>query len=170
MNKPIHNNKVNRVLLKPRFKIEVEESEDIVMNRFRNNLKNINCKYCSKIVDNHIIIDVPKEEEHIWSPQLHVEVEKENGKTFVRGVLGPQPKIWTFFMFLHFAVAITFFVFFVMLYSKWSLNQDYTFSLIMCVAMPIIWIGLYVAGQVGKKMGYKQMNELHDFLIGTINK
>ena len=39
MNKPIHNNKVNRVLLKPRFKIEVEESEDIVMNRFKNNLK-----------------------------------------------------------------------------------------------------------------------------------
>ena len=170
MNKPIHNNSVNRVLLKPRFKIEVEDSEDVLMDRFKNNLKDDNCKYCSKIIGNHIVIDVPKEEEHFWSPQLHVEVEKENDKTFVRGILGPQPKIWTFFIFLHFAVAITFFIFFVMFYSKWSLKQDYTFPLIMCIAMPIIWIALYVAGQVGKKIGYKQMKELHDFLIGTIRK
>lgn len=170
MNKPIHDNSVNRVLLKPRFKIEVKENEDEIIDLFKRNLNDGNCKYCSKIIDNHIVIDVPKDEEHFWSPQLHVEIEKENNKIFIRGVLGPQPKVWTFFMFLHFAVAITFFVFFVMLYSKWSLKQDYTFALIMCIVMPVIWIVLYLAGQFGKKMGYGQMNELHNFLIKTIRK
>lgn len=170
MNKPIHDNKVNRIILKPRFKIKVGEDKEIVMDRFRDNLEDTNCNYRSKIVDNHIVIDVPKEEEHFWSPQLHVEVENENEHTIVKGVLGPQPKIWTFFMFLHFAVAIAFFVFFVMFYSKWSLKQDYTFSMIMLIAMPVIWLLLYVAGQLGKKIGYDQMKGLHDFLMKTIYK
>ncbi|MCD6543705.1 MAG: ABC transporter ATP-binding protein [Flavobacteriaceae bacterium] len=170
MNKPIHDRKVNRIILKPRFKIKVDEDKEIVMDRFRDNLKDINCKYCSKIVDNHIVIDVPKEEEHFWSPQLHVEVENEKEQTIVKGVLGPQPKIWTFFMFLHFAVAIAFFVFFVMFYTKWSLKQDYIFSMIMFIAMPVIWLLLYFVGQLGKKFGYDQMVELHDFLMKTINK
>ncbi len=170
MNKPIHDNKANRVLLKPRFRIELHEDKEGVMNKFRDNLEDRNCKYCSKIVDNHIIIDIPKEEEHFWSPQLHVEVEKEEENTIVKGVLGPQPKVWTFFMFLHFAVAIAFFVFFVMFYTKYRLKQDYIFSMIMCIAMPVIWITLYIAGQLGKKFGYKQMQELHNFLMKTIDK
>ncbi len=170
MNKPIHDNSANRVLLKPRFKIELQEEKEGVINRFRDNLKDTNCKYRSKIVGNHIVIDVPKEEEHFWSPQLHVEVENEKEQIIVKGVLGPQPKIWTFFMFLHFAVAIAFFVFFVMFYTKWNLKQDYTFSMIMFIAMPVIWLLLYVAGQLGKKIGYDQMKELHDFLMKIIYK
>jgi len=169
MNKPIHNNKANRVLLKPRFKIEVEEEQDVAMHRFEENLKDKNCKYCSKIIDNHIVIDVPKKEDHFWSPQLHVEIEKdENNKTIVKGVLGPKPQVWTFFIFLHFAVAIAFFVFLVIFYSNWSLKQDYTFAMIMCITMPIIWIILYFSGQLGKKLGYDQMVELHDFLMKII--
>lgn len=169
MNKPIHDKKVNRVLLKPRFKIKVEDDKAVVLDRFRIIFKTSNSKYRGKIIDHHVVIDVPVEEDHFWSPQLHVEIEKdENNKTIVKGVLGPKPQVWTFFIFLHFAVAIAFFVFLVIFYSNWSLKQDYTFAMIMCIAMPIIWIILYLAGQLGKKFGYDQMVELHDFLMKII--
>ncbi|MCK5638907.1 MAG: GTP-binding protein [Flavobacteriaceae bacterium] len=171
MNKPIHDDQINKVLLKPRIKIEMNENEEEVLNKFKNNLNNSDCKYCSKITDNHVIVDVPENEDHFWSPQLHVEIEKdENKKTIVRGVLGPKPQVWTFFMFLHFAVALAFIVFFVIFYSNWSLNQDYTFAMIMCIVMPIIWIALYFFGQLGKKFGYNQMVELHNFLMNTLDK
>ena len=171
MNKPIHDDQINKVLLKPRIKIEMNENEEEVLNKFKNNLNNSDCKYCSKITDNHVIVDVPENEDHFWSPQLHVEIEKdENKKTIVRGVLGPKPQVWTFFMFLHFAVALAFVVFFVIFYSNWSLNQDYTFAMIMCIVMPIIWIALYFFGQLGKKFGYNQMVELHNFLMNTLDK
>lgn len=168
MNKPIHDNQINKILLKPRFKMELEEDEKVILEKFKNNLENKDCKYCSTIVGHHVIIDVPAEEENFWSPQMHVEIEKKNNKTIVKGVLGPKPKVWTFFMFLHFAVALAFIVFFVMFYTKWSLNQDYTFVMIMCIIMPIIWIVLYFVGQLGKKFGYNQMVELHDFLMKTV--
>ena len=169
MNEPIHNDQLNKVLLQPRFKIEVGQNVEQVLNKLKRSLESESCKFKSKIVLHHVIIDVPFSEEHYWSPQMHIEIEKdENGKTKVKGVLGPKPKVWTFFIFLHFAVAITFFVFFVMFYTKWSLHQDYKFSMIMCIIMPIVWLGLYFIGQFGKKLGYEQMVELHDFLINSL--
>ena len=100
-----------------------------------------------------------------WSPQLHIEVEKnEADGTVVRGLFGPKPQIWTMFMFIHFAVAVAFIVFAVMAYSKYLLKEDYTVSLILCLAMPVLWFVLYFLGQLGKKKGYGQMLALDDFM------
>lgn len=171
MNKPIHDKKINRVLLKPRFKITRDESADNIINKFRGEFDSGNCEYCSKIIDHHIVIDVPKNEDHFWSPQLHVEIEKdEESKTIVKGLFGPKPQVWTFFMFIHFAVAVAFMVFFVMAYTRWNLKQDYTFALIMCIAMPVLWVILYVLGQLGKKKGYQQMVELDNFMKKVLDK
>lgn len=169
MSEPIHNDQLNKVLLQPRFKIDVSQNVEQVLNKLRKSLEAENCEFRSKIVLHHVVVDVPVGEEHYWSPQMHIEVEKdENDKTKVKGVLGPKPKVWTFFIFLHFAVAITFFVFFVMFYTEWSLDQDYKFSIIMCIAMPIVWLILYFVGQYGKKLGYEQMVELHGFMIKSL--
>jgi hypothetical protein len=168
MNKPIHDSQINKVLLKPRFNFEVDKNKDKVISALKKKLNEESCEFSGKIIDNHIVVDVSKKNEHYWSPQLHVEVISEDNKTMVKGLLSPKPKVWTFFMFLHFAVAITFFVFLVMFYTQYNLNQDYKFSMIMCIIMPITWIILYFVGQFGKKLGYNQMVELHDFLIGSL--
>ncbi len=171
MKQPIHDNQINRVLLKPRFRLEVDESKLVILNKFISSLEQSNFKYPNKIVDHHIIIDIPPEEEHFWSPQLQIEIEKtENNKTIVKGLLGPKPKVWTFFMFLHFFVAVTFVVFLVIFYTNWSLNQEHTFAMIMCIIMPILWVILYFLGQLGKRFGYNQMLELHKFMIDTLSK
>ena len=96
------------VFLRPRFKIDFDESEEVLLKKFKDNLIDDDCKYCSKIVDNHIFIDTPSEEDHFWSPQLHLEIVKATVKSsFVKGLFGPKPQVWTLFMFLHFAVGIT---------------------------------------------------------------
>ncbi len=171
MNKPIHDNQINRIILKPRFKIEVDQTKDEVLNKFKNIFESGDCEYCSKMTDNHIVIDVPKKMDTFWSPQLELEItENEENKTIVKGILGPKPQVWTFFIFLHFTVAFAFFVFLIVFLTRWNLNQNYTFSLIMLIILPIVWVVLYFSGQLGKKYGYEQMQELHTFLIKTITK
>ena len=171
MNQPIHDSQLNKVLLKPRFRMEVLEDQVNILNKFKNQFINADCKYCGKVVNHHVVIDVPKENNHFWSPQLHIEIEKnEENITFVKGLFGPKPTVWTLFMFFHFAVAITFFVFLVIAYSKWSLKEDFTFAMIMCIAMPILWIVLYFLGQLGKRKGYKQMLELDSFMKQVLNE
>lgn len=171
MNEPIHNNKINRVLLKPRFKLELDKSKKAVLEKFKKDINKKDCKYCSKISDNHIFIDVPKEEAHFWSPQLQIEVVSgENDKTIVKGVLGPKPQIWTFFMFLHFATAVAFLVFLVIFYVNWSLGKEHQIDKYMIIGLPVFWILLYFFGQSGKKLGYKQMVELDNFMMEVLEK
>jgi len=157
--------------LRPRFKMDFKESQQNLISKFESNLKDGDCKYCSKIVDGHIVIDVPVAENHFWSPQLNIEIEKiEEGKTIVKGLFGPKPQVWTLFMFFHFAVAVAFIGFSVMAYVQWSLKTDFMFALSMVIGLPVIWIVMYFLGRWGKSTGHKQMDDLYKFMMKTLEK
>ena len=163
--------KNSAVFLRPRFKLTIDESQQDLIAKFKNNLKDENYKYPSKIVDNHIIVDVPVREDQFWSPQLTIEIEKvTENKSVVKGLFGPKPTVWTLFMFFHFAVGISFIGFLIMGYVKWRLNDAYLFPLTMIIALPIVWILLYFLGRMGKKRGLKQMNNLYDIMHKTLKK
>ncbi len=167
----IEEKKSSDIHLRPRFYIELDETQDELLSKFKANLKDGDCKYCSKIIDGHIVIDVPQEEDHFWSPQLNIEVEKiDNEKAVVKGLFGPKPQVWTFFMFIHFGVAVAFFGFLILWYVRWTLKESTTFPMIMTIALPVFWVILYVLGQIGKKTGHQQMDELHDFMMKTLEK
>jgi len=171
MYKPIHDDQINRLILKPRFKVTVIASQKTVLKDFRETFNSGTCLYCSKITGHHIVLDIQENQSHFWSPQLHLEVEKTIDKaTVIKGLFGPKPQVWTFFMFLHFAVAIAFLVFLVIAYSNYTLSKDYSFALTIDIILPIIWFIFYIGGQLGKKKGHKQMQELHDFLMTNLLK
>jgi len=163
--------KNSEVFLRPRFKIDFDKSESDLMDLFKKNLDSGDCKYCSKIIDGHIVIDVPKEEDHFWSPQLNVEIVKgETTTSIVKGLFGPKPQVWTLFMFLHFAVGITFVIFLTLLYVRWTFKSSLIFPITMVVVLPMIWVVLYFIGRWGRRRGKLQMEELHEFLMKTLEK
>jgi len=168
MNKAIHGEEINKILLKPRFKIEVHETKEQLINTFEECISSKKCKFISKQSGGHFFLDVPKDEEHFWSPQLQVEIIEDNDKTIVKGILGPKPQVWTMFMFFHFIIALAFVVFFVMFYVKWSMDKDYQLYKYILIILPLLSIGLYFLGQAGKKIAYKQMLELDNFLMRVI--
>ncbi len=151
--------------------MEFDESQEQLIEKFRDNLKDVDCKYCSKIVDGHIVIDVPLAENHFWSPQLNVEIEKvTDKKSIVKGLFGPKPQVWTLFMFIHFGVAITFIGFLMTWYVKYMIKEDTTFSMSMTIFLPVLWFILYFIGRIGKRTGYKQMDELYKFMMQILAK
>jgi ABC-type multidrug transport system fused ATPase/permease subunit len=151
--------------------MDFNESQQNLISKFQSNLNDGDCKYCSKIVDGHIVIDVPAEDNYFWSPQLNIEIEKgEDGKTVVKGLFGPKPQVWTLFMFFHFAVAVAFIGFAVTAYVQWSLKTDYSMALNIVIALPILWILMYFFGRWGKSTGNKQMDELYKFMMKTLEK
>jgi len=171
MNDDLENNRLNKILLKPRFKIEKREDKAIIIKKFSDEFDHGGSNFLGKIVDHHIIIDVHKETAHFWSPQLHVEVEEgEKGGTLIKGLYGPKPQIWSLFMFMHFGVALAFMVFLVLAYTRWSLDQDYSFALMMCIIMPILWFFLYFIGRLGRKKGAEQIHQIDAFLNEVLNK
>ncbi|MCH2034958.1 MAG: GTP-binding protein [Tenacibaculum sp.] len=153
----------NQIFLKPRFQLEMNFSAEVLLSKITEVIRNEK-KYRIKLVDHHIIIDIPEKESHFWSPQLHMEIEEENKDTSkIRGLFGPKPHVWTLFMFIHFGVALAFFIFAVIAYSNHSLGNSITFPVIMLIILPLLWITLYWIGRLGKSFGQNQMDELKSF-------
>jgi len=171
MHDTIDNQPLNKILLKPRFKFEREEDKAVIIDKFKNEFAQGGSKFLGRVVDHHIVIDIPKEEAHFWSPQLHFEVEDSTSDgSILKGIFGPKPSVWSLFMFVHFAVAVLFISFLVITYTKWNLNKDYGLYLIIVLVMPVLWFLLYFMGRMGRRKGKQQMQELRDYLEEILEK
>lgn len=160
----------SEIHLRPRFSLEINYDYEFLLNLFRSASENNNSKMIIKIVDGHIFIKIPKEKEHFWSPQLHLEVIKNTKKTAIlKGLFGPKPQVWTLFIFIHFLLITAFLGFLILLYTRITLEEDIFFPSAMLIVIPFIWVLLYFLGKIGKDTGRKQMKELHEFMLSIID-
>lgn len=152
----------NDIVLRPRFHIELSETKDDVLHAFDSVEKE---PFMVKRLDEHIFIKFNKAHSHFWSPQLHLEIDEiAVVKTKVYGTFGPNPALWTFFMFLHFGVATIFILLGIWAYSSASLDKPYSVQLVMMVFMIVVWFTLYFFGRAGKRKGKPQMQKLYEFM------
>ncbi|EDP97557.1 GTP-binding protein [Kordia algicida OT-1] len=155
------------IVLRPRFQIEIPQPSEVVLKRLEAS-KNTQDDFVISRIDNHVFIRIPKDKQHFWSPQLHVEVDEiDKQHCLLYGLFGPSPTVWTFFMFLHFLVACLFIGFGVWAYTNASLDTSYAIQVALMFFMVIIWVVLYVAGRWGKATGKPEMIQLRNFLYLT---
>lgn len=159
----------NDIVLRPRFKIEVNTNHQNLLQAFEKQKKN-SPKYIITRVDDHVFLKFPKQQQHFWSPQLHLEInEKNDSSSTVYGLFGPNPTVWTLFMFLHFVVAGLFFGFGIWAYTNATLGNDYAIQLFLTLMMVILWFVLYAAGRIGRAKGKPEMHQLHEFMQATLS-
>lgn len=154
---------INEIRLRLRFYKDVEENIDIVREKFENFKENGTHDCHLKMEQNHIWINMPHGKRNYWSPLLHLELESKyenENETHIRGLFGPEPNLWTLFIFLHFIVAGIFIIFSVMAYSNHFMKQPYKMDLIVMMLMVIVWFLLYFIARQVRYKGYEQMNEL----------
>lgn len=156
----------NDIILRPRFQLDIEQPKEQLFSAFDSSSRS---PFSVKRLDDHIFIKFNPEETHFWSPQLHLEVTATKTNTSkIYGLFGPNPTLWTFFMFLHFGVALAFIVLSIWTYSSASLNKPYYIQLGLMITMIIIWFALYAFGRIGRKKGKPQMHMLHEFMNTTL--
>lgn len=156
----------NKIFLRPRFSIDLEKSKEEVLALFQKEKKEEKKRFIIRIVDEHIFLDILNKDNHFWSPHLHLEiVTEEDKKTKVKGLFGPKPGVWTFFMFLHFVVATAFIGFAIWAYVGSKMEETNVFPIVMMVVLPIVWILLYLFGRLGKDFGRSQIVKMQVFLI-----
>ena len=159
----------NEVVLRPRFKIELQQSNEEALQVFEA-AKKTQSEFIITRVDDHVFIKLPREKQHFWSPQLHLEImEGDEQHSTLHGLFGPKPTVWTMFMFLHFIVAGLFIGFGIWAYTNWSLEKDYAIQLFVTLLMIAVWFVLYFAGRMGKSTGRDEMLALHQFMKRTLN-
>lgn len=147
--------------LRYRFYKVVSKSIEAILESCNQLKDKVEPDYKIKIAGEHIWLHIGLLHREKHSPHLHLELEKmEDGNTSIRGLYGPDPVLWTLFMFLHFVVAGIFIIFSMIAFSKWSLNQSFGFDVLVMFAMINIWFLLYFIARLNRKKGLKQAKEL----------
>lgn len=154
------------IVLRPRFQISLKEPKETALNSFENVQTG---PFIIKRIDDHIFIKFNKKNIHFWSPQLQLEInEVDDDNSRLYGLFGPNPTLWTFFMFVHFGVATFFVIFGIWAYSYAVLDEPYGLQIGAMVLMVVLWFVLYAVGRAGKRKGKPQMNELYGFMSRTL--
>ncbi|NRD21541.1 GTP-binding protein [Winogradskyella eckloniae] len=159
----------NDIVLRPRFKIELSTDNEVVLKAFEYT-KTTQSEFIVSRIDDHVFIKYPKIKQHFWSPQLHLEItQEEKDKSIILGLFGPNPTVWTLFMFFHFIVACLFLAFGIWTYTNISLNNTYSIQLAFTLLMVVLWFVLYLFGRLGRAKGKSEMQQLHNFMNNIIN-
>ena len=154
----------NTIVLRPRFKMQLNRSNESVLKDFEK-LKSEQKDFIITRSDDHVFIKFPSHKQHFWSPQLHLEINEVDEKSsLLHGLFGPNPTVWTFFMFLHFMVAGLFIAFSIWAYTNWALKSSYALQVSLMLFMVIVWFVLYFAGSIGKASSKNEMLELQEFM------
>ncbi|MBA4746986.1 MAG: GTP-binding protein [Muricauda sp.] len=156
----------NEIVLRPRFRVSLRANLEQLESIFDDASGS---PFLIKRMDEHIFVKFKKAETTFWTPQLHMELSSyEEGISNIRGVFGPNPTLWTFFMFLHFGVGTIFIIMGIFAYSNYSLGKDITLWLVGMFFLVVIWFSLYAFGRLGRAKGKPQMDQLKQFVRDTI--
>ncbi|GER59375.1 GTP-binding protein [Patiriisocius marinus] len=160
----------NEIVLRPRFTIESTDAPDKLLATFEES-KTHTVDFVISRIDDHVFIRIPKNKQHFWSPQLHLEIYKiESQPTIIKGLYGPNPTVWTMFMFLHFVVGTLFIGAGVWMYTNIALGDPFIFPIVALITLFIMWFVLYFSGRLGKQAGKKEMLQLQAYFYETLKK
>ncbi len=157
----------NKLRIRPRFKEVVELPSEQIKVLIKEHLKN-NPDVCKgEIVDHHVILKIPKKDQHYWSPQLGLELENTENGTLIRGLFGPKPGVWTMFVFFYSAIGFLTLLGLLFGISQMMLDMD-AYGLWFVPVGLLLLIGLFIMSKVGQSMGKQQMHQLRDFLAKAV--
>jgi len=150
--------------IRPRFRFTTASSGYQIKKEMRQKIGTAHPTFESTIVHGHLVVKVKGSEQQYWSPQLDMAFEElSDGKTLIRGLYGPNPNIWTLFMFLYGSVILLILFFFIYEGVQYSLGIMDSFSWAIPILI-IIGIVLYIISQLGQKLAAEQTFALHHVL------
>jgi len=152
--------------IRPKYRITTELSPNMIVDEVKLLLDKSD-KVDGRIVDNNVYLKLPVEELHYWSPEFQVKIKKEDKVTSIRGIAGPNPKVWATFM-VFYGLAIMLLIFGGSLgISQWMLDIESIWIWSVPVSI-ILYAIIFVAAKYGQRLGADQLIRLRDFLDKAI--
>lgn len=141
-------------LLFDKFKVSLEQNPSFIIGR---------------IMKPSVFLQIDNSEKHYWSPEMTISIEKEDNKTSIREVLGPNPSIFTFTMFLIFFAGTLFLFTLMFLFSQITLNMDTSFTWMIIGVCFLLFLIISLFMFVGRVKAKPQMDLLREFVEGILN-
>ncbi|MEZ4994590.1 MAG: hypothetical protein R2824_29480 [Saprospiraceae bacterium] len=161
---------MEKIEVRPRFHYNTSASPEKVIASLQEALAQEDAPVKGLVVDHHIYLRIPVEEQHFWSPQLNLEIEgEENGDgSRINGLFGPRESVWLMFIFFYALLGFAIMIVSIMGFSQWNLGL----SARILWALPILLLLLvfaYFTAKAGQKLGHNEMDTLYHFFRNSVD-
>jgi hypothetical protein len=153
--------------LRPTFELEVPAPPEQLLEHMDRRLRAADCSLCGVVTPSRIELHVPPARQHLWSPELRIEVRAEGTGSRVEGRYGPHPHVWTLFLAVYAGVSISAFFAITFAASQWLLQEPLT-ALYAVPILVLLAAGVRTLAFVGQGLGKAQLEELRAFLDDVI--
>ena len=156
------------VEIRPRFQRQYPATAPQVIHRLSEALEHSDGSIQGSVMDHHIVLRIPVEEQHYWSPQLSLTIDDHpQGGALIRGLYGPRPSVWLMFVFLYSSLgAISLFIA-ITGFSQLSLGMPAPALWALPVAAGIALV-LYLFAKAGERLGRAEMHRLRNFMDAAL--
>lgn len=145
--------------LRPRLKFNVPGDSETMSQKIREAYS----EYNVTVTDSYLVINIPKERQHYWSPHLQVELEDNDGEVLVSGLITPMPAVWTMFAGMYSLILVL--GFFGTIYGLAQKQLGQAATGLWSIPISILLLAcVYAAAMIGQRIGRKQTEELVQFL------
>ena len=154
--------------IRPRFHLQVNNSIEEVQQLVSITIKSNEFPCTGSVKHGFGVINILKQDQHFWSPQLTVTVEEVEGNTEIRGLYGPRPSVWTMFIFFYCIVGFSTIISAMVGFSNLSLDKPAGILWLTPVFI-LLFFSIYLVSNFGKKLGKDQLVILHNFFEKSLN-
>jgi hypothetical protein len=158
---------MSQIAIRPRFRLPSSHSPDELIQKIKNALETPDAPIKGTIIDHHIILRIPLNEQHYWSPQLDLDIESQENGSQIKGLFGPRPSVWFMYVFFYSLMAFISSVVAIMGFSQLNLGLSAKILWILPL-MFLLFIFAYSTARAGQKLGLDEMIKLYDFLVESI--
>lgn len=154
--------------LRPRFEMTTARPPEQVRADFRAALARSDAPIVGKVRGDSLQLGLPPSELTTWSPSLDLTLEATEQGTLLRGRVGPQPQVWTTFMFLHLFIALC-----GLGGLMWGIGAAVAGESAWpaWIALGAVLLNAFVAGAafIGQGLGADQTHKLRSFVDDVLN-
>lgn len=155
--------------IRPRIRVESNFSAEQIRKIISKRLDDPGTSIEGTILSNYGTIFPKQEDQHYWSPQLTFTIEETQEECLIEGLYGPQPTVWTMFVFFYAVIGFVALIISMIGLSYWSLGKS-TSILWLVPLLILLFMSLYLVAYLGQKIGHRQMINLHHFMEECLGK
>ncbi|MDX1446239.1 hypothetical protein [Lishizhenia sp.] len=150
--------------IRPRFELKIDLDPDQALQHLEDKAKGDPTVVTTKS-RHYIFLKIPTAEQHYWSPELSVRIEKEefSEDILVHCLLGPKPSVWLFFMFCYAFIVILSTIGGIFSLVKYQQYDDASWLWVIPAGI-VLTVSIFFTSKFGQNKGRDQMLHLVSFL------
>lgn len=147
-----------------KFNPTFEKSTSRTSAEIKTAMQQLNSEYEIRSNGDHIWVEIDAQKKQYWSPMMHLQLEKSENETRIKGQFGENPLLWLVFLALKISSIGIFIISGIIAYLKFELAYNFNVQLFVMFGMVSVWFAIHLVSERYKRKGAKKRYGFHEFV------